>query len=268
MVSVSALFVALRLATRWWIVKNVGWDDITIVFAILGTIIGAGLVGVEVHYGFGRPAYYLTDHELREFLKYTYGEWIQTFASLIYGGIPNWYWRLFEVQLGIVAGCIPTLRPGYKWVRTKIRTYVSSHIHSSHTPFSKEQPASEHLEEARTARHLRAHPSNVYSDPPMVLGSDASATVVASHGSEDLGDRRIWRSTHFDVESQRDLGGRRRDRRRSLNQEPEQPVRRSLDVDLRPRFSLDRVDQSLERIDPAILKTIDDARRHQKDGRS
>ena len=101
----------------------------------------------------------------------------------------------------------------------------------------------------------------------MVLGSDTSATVVASHGSEELGDRRIWRSIHFDVESQRDLGGRRRDRRDDLTEEREKPVRQRLDVDLRPRFSLNRVDRSLEGIDPAILKTIDDARRHQRGGR-
>ena len=50
----------------------------------LGTIIGAALDFVEVHYGFGRPSWYLSDHQLREFLKYTYGEWIQTFASLMW----------------------------------------------------------------------------------------------------------------------------------------------------------------------------------------
>lgn len=49
-----------------------------------GTIIGAALCSVEVHYGFGRPAWYLTDHQIREYLKYTYGEWIQTFASLMW----------------------------------------------------------------------------------------------------------------------------------------------------------------------------------------
>ena len=38
-----------------------------------------------------------------------------------YDGIVNWVWRLFEVQFGIIAACIPTLRPLYSWViaRTK-----------------------------------------------------------------------------------------------------------------------------------------------------
>ena len=31
--------------------------------------------------------------------------------------LPNWYWRALEVFFGVVAACIPTLRPGYKWLR-------------------------------------------------------------------------------------------------------------------------------------------------------
>ncbi|KAI4279800.1 MAG: hypothetical protein L6R38_004951 [Xanthoria sp. 2 TBL-2021] len=99
-----------------------------------------------------------------------------------YGGIPNWYWRLFEVQLGIVAACIPALSPGYKWSRTKIRTYISSHTKSSHTYFSKEQSPVQRIEEEKAARHLRAHPANVYSDPPVILQSGNT-----SLGNEDLG---------------------------------------------------------------------------------
>lgn len=35
--------------------------------------------------------------------------------------LTNWYWRSWEVFFGIVAACIPTLRPGYKWLRARIR---------------------------------------------------------------------------------------------------------------------------------------------------
>ena len=38
-----------------------------------------------------------------------------------WASIPNWYWRSWEVFFGIVAACIPTLRPGYKWLVVKIR---------------------------------------------------------------------------------------------------------------------------------------------------
>ncbi len=37
-----------------------------------------------------------------------------------YDGIINWLWRLFEVQIGIIAACIPTLRPLYLWVMRRI----------------------------------------------------------------------------------------------------------------------------------------------------
>ena len=39
--------------------------------------------------------------------------------------IPNWYWRSWEVCIGIVAACIPALRPGYKLVTTSIASYMS-----------------------------------------------------------------------------------------------------------------------------------------------
>ena len=37
-----------------------------------------------------------------------------------YDGIINWLWRLFEVQIGIIAACIPTLRPLYLWAMRRI----------------------------------------------------------------------------------------------------------------------------------------------------
>ena len=37
-----------------------------------------------------------------------------------YGGITNWFWRQFEVQLGIACACIPPLLPGYKWLKQKM----------------------------------------------------------------------------------------------------------------------------------------------------
>ena len=36
-----------------------------------------GLITVQIKYGFGRPAYYLNEHQFQEFMKYSYGEWLQ-----------------------------------------------------------------------------------------------------------------------------------------------------------------------------------------------
>ncbi|KAI4207670.1 MAG: hypothetical protein LQ348_000518 [Seirophora lacunosa] len=156
-------------------------------------MIGIALDCVETHYGFGRHEVYLTPHQLQEFQKYTWGEWIQTFATLMWtkvstclfllripvaqwlirplqaalvilivsnviltllwivqcqpvaaawdeslhgicfsknqlrniifaqanDGVANWIWRSFEVNIGIIATCIPALRPAYKWLRKR-----------------------------------------------------------------------------------------------------------------------------------------------------
>ena len=78
---ISIVIVALRFATRIWIVKRVGWDDWTILFACLGHPIGSALVIVQIGYGFGRPVWYLTEHQYQEFMKYAYGEWLQVSDS-------------------------------------------------------------------------------------------------------------------------------------------------------------------------------------------
>ena len=39
---------------------------------------------MEVHYGFGTRIAYLSEHAVQEFRKYTYGEWIQTFFTLMW----------------------------------------------------------------------------------------------------------------------------------------------------------------------------------------
>ena len=81
---VASIAVVLRMATRIWIVRSVGWDDYTIVCAALGIIIGCGLSVVMTHYGLGRHKYYLTEWQYIEFSKYGYAEWIQTFQTLMF----------------------------------------------------------------------------------------------------------------------------------------------------------------------------------------
>ena len=83
----ASFVVALRLATRTWIVRSVGWDDYTIICATFGIIISSGLVAVQVHYGFGRHKSDLTQWQYIEFMKYSYGEWIQTFQTLMFNKI-------------------------------------------------------------------------------------------------------------------------------------------------------------------------------------
>ena len=80
----TCVVVALRLVTRLRIVRNAGWDDYTILFASFGKIIACGLIIVQVHYGFGRHKMDLTQWQYIEYMKYSYGEWIQTFQTLMF----------------------------------------------------------------------------------------------------------------------------------------------------------------------------------------
>ena len=45
---------------------------------------GAALALVQVHYGFGRHKTNLSREDYVEFTKYSYAEWIQTFATLMF----------------------------------------------------------------------------------------------------------------------------------------------------------------------------------------
>ena len=74
----------LRLITRIWVVRQVGWDDYTIIAADLGHILGFILVFVELHYGFGWPGSTISPEYFREFERYSYAEWIQTFQTLMF----------------------------------------------------------------------------------------------------------------------------------------------------------------------------------------
>ncbi|KAL2054982.1 hypothetical protein ABVK25_004804 [Lepraria finkii] len=50
----------------------------------IGTVIGTALDFIEVHKGFGRLQFYLNQYQLREYRKYTYGEWLQIFATRMF----------------------------------------------------------------------------------------------------------------------------------------------------------------------------------------
>ena len=48
-----------------------------------------------------------------------------------YGGVVNWVWRTFEVQIGIIAACIPSLRPLYSRIRAKSKGETLTPPHSN-----------------------------------------------------------------------------------------------------------------------------------------
>ena len=126
LVAVTIITVALRVATRGWIVKAIGWDDVTIVLALvvsnmladsvdlmtqqLGATVGAELDLVIFRYGSGRPAWYLTDYQLQQFFKHPYSRWILTFAGLMWTKISI---CLFLMHITASKAYIRSLQAGF-----------------------------------------------------------------------------------------------------------------------------------------------------------
>ena len=52
--------------------------------------------------------------------------WQNVNSDPTWASIDNWYWRSWEVSLGIIAACVPALRPGYKTITASIASYRST----------------------------------------------------------------------------------------------------------------------------------------------
>ena len=83
-VVIAVIFTVLRLITRIWIVRKVGWDDYIMIIATLGHLVGLVLVFLELHSGFGLHRESLSEETYVRFKRFSYAEWIQTFQSLMF----------------------------------------------------------------------------------------------------------------------------------------------------------------------------------------
>ncbi|KAI9661453.1 MAG: hypothetical protein M1831_002975 [Alyxoria varia] len=112
-----------------------------------------------------------------------------------YGGITNWFWRLFEVNLGIWCACIPAIYPGWKWLRRRIQNSRRSR-RSSKESDSKKTILGLRFAAAPKARDER----EAMGKPNPVAGTLISKTdrAMLGPGVEDL------RSKKRDLEAQKD----------------------------------------------------------------
>ena len=51
--------------------------------------------------------------------------WQNVNSDSTWASIDNWYWRSWEVCIGIIAACIPALRPGYKTISASLHSYLA-----------------------------------------------------------------------------------------------------------------------------------------------
>ena len=111
----------------------------------------------------------------------------------------------FEVQFGIMAACVPTLPPGYKWLRKRMKSRLSSS--TTHLPLAAEPGF-------RPSEPAKAHHAD----------RDISNALRSTAESARAFPNRIQRTIHVDVE--RNAG------EASVDQESKP----GLGIDLGPRF--------------------------------
>lgn len=100
--------------------------------------------------------------------------------------IPNWYWRSWEVCVGIVAACIPALRPGYKLVSTGIAAYMSHRSlcrSSGPVPDDKNKTPQTRSEQGLTAQKC-AHPHPHPLRDPALLATAGAISTKADRAKE------------------------------------------------------------------------------------
>lgn len=83
-VTAAAITTLLRIWVRARLTRNLGWDDYHMMAALTTTLIGAALITCEVIVGgLGRHSYYLQPAQRRNFAALGWGDWIQTFITLM-----------------------------------------------------------------------------------------------------------------------------------------------------------------------------------------
>ena len=124
-----------------------------------------------------------------------------------YDGIVKWVWRTFEVQIGIIAACIPTLRPLYlcfigrrsqaddnmganveyplsrtaqSWVETVRKSKRGSRTHMPDLEKDTTDGAMKRYEEARPGPPV---PANGTEAPEISLGDEMARFGIQSRGS-------------------------------------------------------------------------------------
>ena len=162
-----------------------------------------------------------------------------------YGGITNWFWRQFEVQLGILAACIPTLLPAYRWVKEKLL----SSLHSEKQTFVTVEPANPG--DVTAVDPSVAAPEVDYRQPYNTAQSTDSPSSQNEKASPGHGHDRSSRSSRFGSHRQEASTDSQRSREHSSSQHGS----------LRTFFDDDAEDQLVTRPERAVQPTNGATRR-------
>jgi hypothetical protein len=111
--------------------------------------------------------------------------WENINSDPTYDSIPNWYFRSWEVNIGIIAGSIPVLRPAWKTAAASIRSYSEKR---SSNQISDEPRTSISANDAAAFVKDLVHPSPIASVPWQAAKHTATveADRTATFGEPDL----------------------------------------------------------------------------------
>ncbi|KAL8850773.1 MAG: hypothetical protein Q9221_004271 [Calogaya cf. arnoldii] len=103
--------------------------------------------------------------------------WQNVNSDVTWASVANWYWRSWEVSVGIVAASIPALRPGWRVISSSIHTYLS-HRSFGHTNRETDQASfikQDHGKNRQTshgvAREAAGHTAAVQAHEAQVHGA-------------------------------------------------------------------------------------------------
>ena len=110
--------------------------------------------------------------------------WQNVNSDPTWESIDNWYCRSWEVCIGIVAACIPALRPGYKTVYAGIKSYISHRSsRKSSVLVDSLDPSANPADPEANARHI-ARPQASYG---AALGAAAQAVSAEADRAHEYG---------------------------------------------------------------------------------
>ena len=130
--------------------------------------------------------------------------WQNVNSDPTWASIDNWYWRSWEVSLGIIAACVPALRPAYKTLSASIASYRSTRKASDATLVAP----TDNYNSSKMQR--RQQPVNAYSAAARAASDQAHRAEEYGVGDEGLamnflpGDKKfvnpgIKKTTEIDV---------------------------------------------------------------------
>ncbi|KAL8884075.1 MAG: hypothetical protein Q9215_007799 [Flavoplaca cf. flavocitrina] len=139
--------------------------------------------------------------------------WQNVNSDVTWASVTNWYWRSWEVSVGIVAASIPALRPRWRVVSSGINTYLSHRFSRPETdkasfikqPYNNNRKASHDaaLEAATHTASNEAHEAQAYG------AGEAGLAMKNLPGDVGITTGGIRKTTTIDVEDGRSRSSER-----------------------------------------------------------